>query len=111
MRGDRVIVSLSRLFKERLRSSDSIGRYGGEEFMIILPDCDLDQAKRLTDECREHFNALGHRHGEEVFSVSFSAGVACSNRHSQADGLIHAADTTLYAAKQAGRNQVLCEIS
>ena len=68
--GDNVIRSLANLMRQRLRRIDSIGRYGGEEFVAVLPDCPAEQAKRIFDEIRLRFAALSFHAGARTFSVS-----------------------------------------
>lgn len=104
--GDRVIKSLVRLLRERLRASDLAGRYGGEEFLLILPDCELDAALRLVDDVRARFSAIV-QHGatpERTFNASFSAGLAAFPLANTPENLLLGADAALYAAKRAGRN-------
>lgn len=104
--GDRVLKSLSRLLSQRLRKSDSIGRYGGEEFAIILPNTPLDAAAVLMNTLRESFSLIRHRTGEREFSITFSSGLASFPEFGNAEILIDCADKALYAAKGNGRNQV-----
>lgn len=105
--GDRVLKSLSRLLTERLRKTDTIGRYGGEEFGIVLFNTDGIQAARLMDELRESFSRLAQRSGEEEFSVTFSCGLASYPDVPDAESLAELADRALYQAKQTGRNRVV----
>ncbi|HEB58224.1 MAG TPA: diguanylate cyclase [Gammaproteobacteria bacterium] len=106
--GDRVIKNLARLLSRRLRRSDIIGRYGGEEFAIILPDTAIEDAVRLLDRVREDFAQLRHRDdtGSE-FQVTFSAGIAQYPDFADMQKVHTAADRALYAAKEAGRNRVV----
>ena len=105
--GDRILKSLALFLKQRLRKSDSIGRYGGEEFAIILPDTRLADARALIDDIRQRFHAIRHPTDRNEISVSFSAGIAATE-----DGtvkmLTDQADKALYEAKHRGRNQVCC---
>jgi len=108
--GDRVIKSLARLLRQRLRQSDGIGRYGGEEFAVVLPGCSLVSAKQVLNQIREGFAKLRFRHGDEEFSVTLSAGIASVEQFRDAEGINRAADEALYEAKRAGRNRVvLCQ--
>jgi diguanylate cyclase (GGDEF)-like protein len=106
--GDNVIRALSNLLRQRLRRIDSLGRYGGEEFTAVLPECSIEQAKRIFDEIRLRFAELPFMAHENSFNVTFSAGIAQSDNQTSANQLIELADQALYAAKAAGRNQVLC---
>lgn len=104
--GDRVIKSLSRLLKQRLRGADVIGRYGGEEFAVALPETPIEGAKRVLDHIRESFAGIVQHAGDKTFQVTLSAGVAPYGEESNGESLINAADEALYAAKHGGRNQV-----
>lgn len=104
--GDRVIRNLSRLLKQRLRGADVIGRYGGEEFAIVLVDTAIEAAVGVVDHIRKSFAALEQQAGESVFRCTFSAGLAQSPPRMDADSLIQAADEALYQAKHDGRNRV-----
>ena len=105
--GDRVIKSLSRLLKQRLRENDLVGRYGGEEFAVILVDADGPAAVKVLDNIRRDFALLRHLAGEQDFSVTFSCGVADLSNFADGSRLIDAADKALYQAKHAGRNRVV----
>lgn len=104
--GDRVIKSLSRLLKQRLRDSDVVGRYGGEEFAVIMVNTDGSAAVKVLDEIREAFSCLQHLADGKEFSVSFSCGIADVAFFGNAIKLGDAADKALYEAKGAGRNCV-----
>lgn len=106
--GDNVLKSLSRLLKQRLRRSDIIGRYGGEEFVALLLDVDADRAYRIMDEIRQHFSEIEHfatRSGS--LHVTFSCGIATYPEITDPKLLSDAADQALYAAKAAGRNRIV----
>jgi diguanylate cyclase (GGDEF)-like protein len=107
--GDRVIKSLVRLLRQRLRGSDLVGRYGGEEFLVILPDCRRDAAWRLIDDIRARFARIEHcgEGSEQVFSASLSAGLAEFPLVDTAEALLQAADNALYEAKRQGRDRIL----
>jgi len=106
--GDVVITALATLLRKRIRKTDRAGRYGGEEFMLVLPDCDKNQAQLLTKQILENFVLLHFNTTDRPFSCSFSAGVASTaeNKLDNAEQLINKADRALYRAKHAGRNQV-----
>lgn len=104
--GDRVIKSLALFLKQRLRKSDHIGRYGGEEFAIVLPDTDLATATRLIDEIRQRFAEIHYPAPPKELSCTFSAGLAQLEPNQEMTLLAKQADQALYAAKRAGRNCV-----
>ncbi|MEK6735917.1 MAG: diguanylate cyclase [Pseudomonadota bacterium] len=105
--GDRVLKSLARLLKQRLRETDIVGRYGGEEFAIIMTDTDALSASKVIDEIRIVFSRVLHLSEDNEFSVSFSCGIADINHFATAVSLSEAADKALYQAKQRGRNKVV----
>jgi diguanylate cyclase (GGDEF)-like protein len=105
--GDRVLKSLSRLLQQRLRGSDIVGRYGGEEFAVILNDTDGEDAVKVIDKIRENFARVRHHAGEEEFTITFSAGIASFPPYETPLSLNEAADHALYQAKGAGRNRVV----
>jgi diguanylate cyclase (GGDEF)-like protein len=105
--GDRVIKALASLLNRRLRDTDIIGRYGGEEFAVILTETETESAVKVMNEIRKSFALLRHSSGEQEFSVTLSCGVAGLTDKTNSRELIAAADGALYAAKAAGRNRVV----
>lgn len=105
--GDRVLKSLARLLQDRLRRIDYVGRYGGEEFGIILPEADKVAGVKLVEALRALFEAVTFRHEHTSFKCSLSAGLATLSANMDAKQLIDQADAALYEAKENGRNQVM----
>lgn len=105
--GDCVIKSLARLLRQRLRQGDIIGRYGGEEFAVILTETDGPTALKVMDQIREDFAQIHQRSDSGVFSLTFSCGIATAPGPASAAELSAAADKALYEAKDAGRNRVV----
>jgi diguanylate cyclase (GGDEF)-like protein len=104
--GDRVLKNLSRLLQQRLRQTDVIGRYGGEEFGIILIGPDTENALKLMNNIREQFSQLRQQSDVEEFHVTLSCGLAEIANHNSPHTLKDAADKALYQAKRSGRNRV-----
>jgi len=105
--GDKVIKSISRLLQQRLRKSDVVGRYGGEEFAVILKDTDAASAFATLDDIRKAFEKISQHSDKGDFSVTFSCGLAEFPKFSNSTEITNAADRALYEAKAAGRNCVV----
>lgn len=106
--GDLVISTIASIMREHFRASDALGRYGGEEFTVVLPKCTEDAAFVLLEGLREAFHKVQFVGRDQQFTVSLSAGIASTESFPKLspDALLEAADTALYAAKAAGRNRV-----
>jgi len=104
--GDRVLKTLARLLQQRLRRTDYVGRYGGDEFAIILPGTGVDEAVSLLDGIRAAFAQAREGWVSDEQESSFSAGVS-DLAERDAAMLNRAADEALYQAKRSGRNRVL----
>ncbi|WP_374356797.1 GGDEF domain-containing protein, partial [Chitinimonas sp.] len=104
--GDQIIRSLAWLLKQRLRKSDIVGRYGGEEFLVGLPGTNAEQAMMVLDRIRCDFGQIKHPFNETWFNTTFSAGVASFPEIASTEQLIKTADEALYLAKRGGRNRV-----
>lgn len=101
--GDEVLKTFARLLKENLRESDIIGRWGGEEFMIVCPETNLSQATDLAEKLRKKIHSHIFEHAKTVTS---SFGVAELKKDESEAHLIQKADLALYRAKEGGRNRV-----
>lgn len=106
--GDQVIKALANLLRQRLRDTDLIGRYGGEEFVIILPECDITQAQLIFESACRHFSTVSFNSNEEKFNVTASVGLAELNFFVLPEQALNAADEALYQRKHQGRNGVNC---
>lgn len=105
--GDRFLVEIARLMNKNARRSDIVCRYGGEEFLLVLPGTSVESAAKRADEIRQKCTQLHLHQGGQDMQVSMSFGVATYPIHgSQADEIIIKADQALYLSKAAGRNRV-----
>lgn len=104
--GDQVLRTLSRLLRQRLRRTDIVGRYGGEEFAVIFPETNASTARHVLEQIRLAFQKIRHHADQAEFSVSFSGGIADIRGISSADALFDLADAAMYLSKQRGRNQI-----
>lgn len=106
--GDAVLREAARRLSTAIRSYDAIGRYGGEEFLIVFPNCTRDDAVRRAERLRLALCQEPIHVPQATVSVSASFGVAAIENPFPTDGdiLLHAADEALYAAKRSGRNRV-----
>jgi diguanylate cyclase (GGDEF)-like protein len=107
--GDRVLKEAARALKTTVRETDAVGRFGGEEFLLVLPDTGLEAAQALLERCRRNLaQAVITADSGENFFISASFGVSCSTPQAgvHAEDLTRSADAALYRAKAAGRNRV-----
>lgn len=101
--GDQVIQELSAILSANVRQSDIVGRWGGEEFLVICPETDLQGAKRFAELLRE---AVVRNIFSDISDLTCSFGVAEVQQHETINSIIRYADKALYAAKSNGRNRV-----
>jgi diguanylate cyclase (GGDEF)-like protein len=107
--GDRVLQAAAKVLGETIRQCDAVGRYGGEEFMLLLPDTPLEGALVLAERCRAALaQVVVAADNGETFHISGSFGLVSNEQLGEfaSDSLIKAADTALYRAKENGRNRV-----
>lgn len=104
--GDQVIRSLAWLLKGRLRASDIVGRYGGEEFLLVLRESSLAAATAVLERIRRDFSAMPHAHAGGTLRATFSAGIATYPLYIGPSEITKAADDALLDAKHNGRNRI-----
>ncbi len=104
--GDKVLVSVSGTMKDSVRKTDFVGRYGGEEFVIVAPETPLDAARVLGERIRKSVE-ISTASAEELPAVTVSVGIACNEnvRAETSEDLVQMADGALYEAKEGGRNR------
>lgn len=105
--GDIVLVHLVAIIRETIRTNDLIGRYGGEEFLLILPDSRIDEATAVTARLQRELALKPISWGNRQLMVTFSAGAAARRKGETEAALIHRADQALYEAKRVGKNRVI----
>jgi len=106
--GDTLLHALGELLRTRVRAEDIACRYGGEEFVLIMPEASLDITAERAEVLRQEARELRvQQHGQSLGAVTISFGVAAFPEHGPtAEAVIRAADIALYRAKHAGRDQV-----
>jgi diguanylate cyclase (GGDEF)-like protein len=104
--GDAVLVAAMQRISSTLRSYDVVGRYGGEEFLIIAPGCDLELAQKLAERIRVAVGEQPIDLGDENTTITLSLGVTLGTAESDPEFLVALADTAMYQAKRKGRNRV-----
>ena len=105
--GDAVLREVAQRMRATGRRYDSVGRYGGEEFLVVLPGCYLADACSQAERLRESLASTPFIAGSQRLRVTISAGASCAHDY-EADTLIREADEALYRAKAHGRNRVEC---
>lgn len=107
--GDLVLQTLGEVLQSHLRPDDLLARMGGEEFAILLPGASLEQSLVVCERLRQTVEATPFGTDDARLRVTISLGLAVFTENMHADGGLKAADTALYAAKQAGRNKVVIQ--
>jgi diguanylate cyclase (GGDEF)-like protein len=108
--GDQVLIHASRLFRDICRPLDTVARWGGEEFLFLLPSTDERGARELAERVREHAAATRVTHGGACFAFSISMGVATLAESETLESAIGRADSALYRSKVEGRDRVTVAI-
>jgi diguanylate cyclase (GGDEF)-like protein len=101
--GDDVLIHLSKIIKEQIRDTDVFARWGGEEFVLLLSDVDIDTASEIADKLRVKIEL---EYFPEVNNITCSFGVSSYEKNDTIDTIINRADKALYEAKESGRNKV-----
>jgi len=109
--GDQVLQEVSQLLSEGLRKSDPVGRYGGEEFGVVLGGCGPDKAQVLCERLRASVEAHNFQVKGQAVKVTVSLGLSWAQVDTEIGetDLIQRADEALYRAKEGGRNRLVCQ--
>lgn len=106
--GDLVLAGIGEILRNNVRNIDAAGRYGGEEFLIILPESEKDEAMQTAQRIGEKISAVLFQSDKKVVRVTASIGVATISSTDMSEGdLVKRADTALYKAKEGGRNKCI----
>jgi len=101
------LVELAKILNQTSRKTDFVGRFGGEEFLVVLPELDHEQAMMLAERIRRKIesNTIGYQ--EKQVAITVSIGVSTFPEHgTDIEKLVKASDDAMYKAKRSGRNQV-----
>lgn len=104
--GDKALVFFTNVCSMDLRSEDVLGRLGGEEFAVLLPDTVTDQALQIAERIRQSLETTTPSEEEEIPAMSVSIGIATARKGDDLERVLQSADTALYQAKNSGRNCV-----
>ena len=106
--GDEALKEIATRLRSKLRVYDGIGRYGGEEFLLVLPDCDLHSTLQRADELREFVSSkpVVFQGSEKLITISMGIAISSASGDMEVERLLNRADLGLYQAKRNGRNRV-----
>jgi diguanylate cyclase (GGDEF)-like protein len=105
--GDAVLIEIATRIKKAIREVDSVGRYGGEEFLVILSNCELESALTICERICKSVSSESVLFLSKAINITVSVGLASFGAHfSDSESIVGAADAALYAAKSNGRNRV-----
>jgi len=102
--GDTVLVEVADIINTALREQDFVSRWGGEEFLILLPETDCNGAKKVCENLREKVQEHQYNSDNENLGITISLGAACFSDNTTVEEIIRKADLKLYEAKESGRN-------
>ena len=107
--GDRVLTVVAKLLSQQIRETDFVARFGGEEFVLLMPETPLDQARKVADNLRNSIEACEFHFKDQRVPVTISCGLAEFNDGDKAETVFDRADRALYKAKHSGRNRCCTE--
>ncbi len=105
--GDRVLQGVAAILTEALRLPDKVGRYGGEEFLLVMPETGFDETSTLTERIRQQVSEAEFDIGDRKVKLTISIGAVLFEKGEDLEQLVSRADRALYRAKESGRNSVV----
>ena len=106
-----MLATVASKLNDLIRTSDILCRYGGEEFVLLLPETAIDAAYVLLEKLRESIAKCGFRYRETPVSVTISCGIAQFRENDTIEDVFERADEAMYEAKRTGRNRVAREVA
>jgi len=104
--GDFILKEFVKIIKQNIRESDILGRYGGEEFILILPNTKVSGAMKLATRIKETVEEHDFEFNKTILKITVSIGITSASLNDSVESLIQRADDALYEAKQKGRNRI-----
>jgi diguanylate cyclase (GGDEF)-like protein len=105
--GDEVLIKVAQLIKQSIRDSDVLCRWGGEEFVIAMPNCNGDEALEFAQQLQQNFARHPFTIGQHSIEIQLSIGLSEKSDTDQSSQLIFRADQALLCAKRNGKNQIV----
>ena len=105
--GDDVLKATATTISSSVRRGDIVGRYGGEEFIVMLPSVTQAQVVDIAEKIRKSIKNINFKDGKKTFSVTISIGISKYDKNNDIDTLIGNADKALYKAKNSGRDNII----
>jgi diguanylate cyclase len=104
--GDNVLWQIGNLIKKNIRSSDIPVRYGGDEFVVLMPETDINSAKKVAEKFTNKMSKVIFKKKDEEFKVTFSIGLTCVRKDDTLDSIMERVDAALYSSKRSGKNSI-----
>lgn len=104
--GDNVLWQIGNLIKKNIRSSDIPVRYGGDEFVVLMPETDINSAKKVAEKFTDKMSKVIFKKKDEEFKVTFSIGLTCVRKDDTLDSIMERVDAALYSSKRSGKNSI-----
>lgn len=104
--GDNVLWQIGNLIKKNIRASDIPVRYGGDEFVILMPETDINNAKKVAEKFINKMSKVIFKKKDEEFKVTFSIGLTCVRKDDTLESIMERVDAALYSSKRSGKNSI-----